>query len=289
MVVRTDGIGQHTVMGMTIDEPAAITIDKFARELFLTLIMTPRDEEVQKFLADYQKITGKKLAPSYLDSLAEVDKMPRDWRLLELLASVGNPMSFEMPSVLVNDPTADMSFTGVQTFGSNLVSSNLIDNIKFYEPNDPLDGISELRMRRPRRQLSLVQITNLAASLSFSLNSVLQRGYIRSMSNEKRQNDGSVKFVGVVGEHLQGDFGKHYIERKAFRQNYSTQAAMNAHMAWKLLEGNQANDLCHENWDLYESVFDFLPLGNYNLLSKMYKGPVTKSIKETLKNENASK
>ena len=64
---------------------------------------------------------------------------------------------------------------------------------------------------------------------------------------------------------------------------------MNAHMAWKLLEGNLANDLCHENWDLYESVFEFLPLGNYNLLSKMYKGPVTKSIKETLKNENASK
>ena len=104
-------------------------------------MMAPRDKEAKDFVAEYEKITGKKLKPDYLDCLCDVDSMPKDWRLVELLASVGNPLSFDMPSVLDNDPTPDMSFAGVRTYGANL----------FYVPNDPLSGISEMRARRPRR------------------------------------------------------------------------------------------------------------------------------------------
>ena len=41
--VLTNGIGQHQLIGMTLDTSAAQAVNEFAKELFLTLIMAERN------------------------------------------------------------------------------------------------------------------------------------------------------------------------------------------------------------------------------------------------------
>jgi hypothetical protein len=48
------------------------------------------------------------------------------------MSRYGNPMAFEMPTVLKTDLTCDMTFTSFETFGTGL----------FYTQNDPTTGIT---------------------------------------------------------------------------------------------------------------------------------------------------
>lgn len=97
-----------------------------------------------------------------------------------------------MPSVLDNDQTADMSFSGIATYGKKL----------FYEPYDPLYGVSEMRAKKVRRQMSLAQLTNLAASLNFSVCHMLNRSFYRSQKMIEKLKQDRERFLALVGNQL---------------------------------------------------------------------------------------
>ena len=68
----------------------------------------------------------------------------RGVELIEKLASYGNPIHFEMPTVLENDLTCDMSFSGIFSYSQGIL----------YVPNEPMTGIVRPRNERLKRDLS---------------------------------------------------------------------------------------------------------------------------------------
>ena len=61
------------------------------------------DTKVDEFIAEYNSKSKKKVEMSHLDWMKNLDTATLDYRLLESLASLGNPTAFSMPSVLDND------------------------------------------------------------------------------------------------------------------------------------------------------------------------------------------
>lgn len=148
-IVLTRGVGLHTVMGFSVDIGIGTFLDSVAEEIAQRTDIFDDKKQIADFISDYNNKNPKDIIhKEYFD---DVLKLPHTGKFLERLARYGDPREFEMPIPQKLDSTANMSFSGLQSFAK----------FKFYEkPKGDFKAIYD----RTRKPLYFSQILNISAS-----------------------------------------------------------------------------------------------------------------------------
>lgn len=117
-IVLSQGLGKHTIMGLNLDSSLEKVIQQISIELIKSLTrIEGLNGKIDLFSREAQ------IPPSFFESLKslQVDqkstnqKFPEGGQLLSILARYGDPDAFDLPTPLLSDFSADMSFTGLSS------------------------------------------------------------------------------------------------------------------------------------------------------------------------------
>jgi tRNA A37 threonylcarbamoyltransferase TsaD len=159
-IVLTRGVGLHTVMGFSIDIAIGSFLDTVAAEIQQRTDIFDDKKQISDFIIDYNKENAHDTIPDgYFNDIL---KLPATGKFLERLARYGDPREFEMPIPQKLDSTANMSFSGLQSFAK----------FRFYEkPKGDFKAIYD----RDRLPLTFAQILNISSSAQFAAFCQVQR------------------------------------------------------------------------------------------------------------------
>ena len=135
--ILTHGVGQHTILGLSLDSSAGNTIDLFAREIRQSLLKIGQEDlktQIEDFITRYNSVAEEKIESTHFDALIQ-NKPMCGGQLVEMLARYGNPEHFDFPTPLKFDKTCDFSFSGLWRYASSL----------FYHQSDPATGLVKSR------------------------------------------------------------------------------------------------------------------------------------------------
>ena len=177
-------------------------------------------------------------------------------QLLEKLARYGNPAQFTLPIPMVQDGTANMSYSGLWTAAQRYI----FEYVK--------DGRRLSQYERIRKELSLAAVCNLSASMQFAAFFQVQRK-VAAVLNYLKRKQISINCVNLVGgvscnSELQRMIRvlaeEHNHEMNACPADLCTDnAAMIAWTGWELKSAMQDVDIRHIRTDGHRSM----PLGSY--------------------------
>lgn len=161
-LVTSTGLGQHEILGLRLDSSVETVIDSLSAEITRSLCRIDKIEmEVKDLLRQIENKDDRARADSFFNNLIPKKDInfPQGTFLINNLARYGNPECFDLRLPLEHDLSCNLSFTGIKTQTTSF----------FYEQNDIRTGVKMPLKIRPRRDLSLVQIINLAASFQSNI------------------------------------------------------------------------------------------------------------------------